>query len=141
MQRRQAREAVLQALFQVDVGKVAVDDAITYAVMFNELTGDAEEFCRSLFQGVIAKQTSIDQTIERLAVDWSLHRLGNVDRNVLRIALYELMYREDIPVGATINEAVEIAKAFGNNNSGRFINGILGQFTRDDDHGGAESER
>lgn len=123
----------MQALFQIDVGKAAVDDATDYVVVLNDLEGDSEEFCRSLVQGVMANRIGIDETIERLAVDWSLERLGNVDRNVLRMALFELMYRKDIPVGATINEAVEIAKSFGNTDSGRFINGILGQFVRDSD--------
>lgn len=123
----------MQALFQIDVGKAAVGDATDYVVVLNDLEGDSEEFCRSLVQGVMANRIGIDETIERLAVDWSLERLGNVDRNVLRMALFELMYRKDIPVGATINEAVEIAKSFGNTDSGRFINGILGQFVRDSD--------
>ncbi len=123
----------MQALFQIDVGKAAVDDATDYVVVLNDLEGDSEEFCRSLVQGVMANRIGIDETIERLAVDWSLERLGNVDRNVLRMALFELMYRKDIPVGATINEAVEIAKSFGNTDSGRFINGILCQFVRDSD--------
>lgn len=141
MQRRKAREAALQALFQIDVGKAPANDAVAYAVMFNDLSGDTEEFCRSLVAGVIANQAGIDELIGRLAVDWSLDRLANVDRNVLRMALFELMYRHDIPVGATINEAVEIAKSFGNPDSGRFINGILGQFTRDGNPRQADNER
>lgn len=141
MQRRKAREAALQALFQIDVGKAPADDAVAYAVMFNDLGGESEEFCRSLVSGVIANQVEIDKLIEGLAVDWSLDRLGNVERNVLRMALFELMYRHDIPVGATINEAVEIAKTFSNPDSGRFINGILGQFTRTNDSRQSDSER
>lgn len=141
MQRRKAREAALQALFQIDVGKALADDAIGYAIMFNDLSKDSEEFCRCLVTGVIANQAGIDEIIGRLAVDWSLDRLGNVDRNVLRTALFELMYLHDIPVGATINEAVEIAKTFGNSDSGRFINGILGEFTRGYNPGQSGSER
>ncbi|NLJ24067.1 MAG: transcription antitermination factor NusB [Firmicutes bacterium] len=139
--RRKAREAALQALFQIDVGKAIADQAVAYAIDLNDLDGETEEFCRSLVNGVMVHQDSIDESIERLAVDWSLSRLGNVDRNVLRMALFELMYRQDIPVGVTINEAVEVAKTFGTTDSGRFINGILGQFAREQRLGDTESER
>ena len=138
--RRKAREAALQALFQIDVGKAAAHEAVAYAINLNDLSGETEEFCRSLVDGVVANRDSIDATIERLAIDWSLSRLGNVDRNVLRMALFELVYRQDIPVGVTINEAVEVAKTFGNSESGRFINGILGRFAREN-LGEIEGER
>lgn len=139
--RRKAREAALQALFQIDVGKARADQAVAYAIDLNDLDRETEEFCRSLVDGVMVHQDSIDESIERLAIDWSLNRLGNVDRNVLRLALFELMYRQDIPVGVTINEAVEVAKTFGNTDSGRFINGILGQFVREHHPGDTEGER
>ncbi len=140
MQRRKAREAALQALFQVDVGKAAVDAAVTYAVSLNDLTEDTAEFCRSIVNGVMVNQGQIDEIISQLAVDWSLERLGNVDRNILRIALYELLHRSDIPEGVAINEAVEIAKDFSDADSARFVNGILGQFSRDRNHGVGDRE-
>lgn len=130
MKRRQAREAALQALFQVEVGRVAPDKAIAYVVENNELVPEVEEFCRSLVEGVLREKDKLDQVIAELAVDWSLERLGNVDRNVLRLGLYEIMFRDDIPTSVSINEAVEIAKRYGDSKSGRFINGILGQFVR-----------
>ncbi|NLA58518.1 MAG: transcription antitermination factor NusB [Firmicutes bacterium] len=131
MLRRKAREAALQALFQIDVGRSEVEDAVTYVVTLNDLNDAGEEFCRELVTGVLANLELIDRLIAEHAVDWNLKRLGNVERNLLRMALFELMYRRDIPVGVTINEAVEIAKTFANDDSGRFVNGILGRFVRE----------
>ncbi|NLY51694.1 MAG: transcription antitermination factor NusB [Firmicutes bacterium] len=131
MQRRKAREAALQALFQIDVGRAEVEDAVTYVVTLNDLNDAGEKFCRELVTGVLANLELIDKLIAEHTVDWDIKRLGNVERNLLRMALFELMYLQDIPVGVTINEAVEIAKTFANDDSGRFVNGILGRFARE----------
>ena len=131
MQRRKAREAALQALFQIDVGKAEVEDALTYVVALNDLNDAAESFCRGLVHGVLANLELIDELIAEHAVDWNIKRLGNVERNLLRMALFELLSLKDIPVGVSINEAVEIAKTFANDDSGRFVNGILGRFVRE----------
>ena len=90
-----------------------------------------EKFCRELVTGVLANLELIDKLIAEHTVDWDIKRLGNVERNLLRMALFELMYLQDIPVGVTINEAVEIAKTFANDDPGRFVNGILGRFARE----------
>ncbi|NMB23984.1 MAG: transcription antitermination factor NusB [Firmicutes bacterium] len=131
MQRRKARETALQALFQVDVGKIPADAAVMYAIAFNDLSEDTAVFSRSIVEGVTTYQEQIDEAISRWAVDWSLERLANVDRNILRIAFYELLFCPEIPEGVAISEAVEIAKDFGDDDSSRFVNGILGQFSRD----------
>ncbi len=131
MQRRKAREAALQALFQVDVGKIAVDEATMYAIILNDLSDDTAEFSRSIVEGVMNYNEQVDAAISRWAVDLTLERLANLDRNILRIAFYELLFCPDIPEGVAISEAVEMAKDFGDDDSGRFVNGILGQFSRD----------
>lgn len=140
MQRRKAREAALQALFQVDIGKGSVEAAVAYAIQINDLGDSAAAFCQDLVSGAIGHQGEIDATISNLAVDWSIDRLANVDRNILRIALYELMHRQDIPESVAISEAVEIAKEYGDDNSGRFVNGILGQFARNRKDDGDKSK-
>ncbi|NLY29336.1 MAG: transcription antitermination factor NusB [Firmicutes bacterium] len=131
MQRRKAREAALQALFQIDVGKAETEDAVAYVVTLNDLNDAGERFCRELVTGVLANLELIDGLIAEHSFDWDIRRLGNVERNILRMAIFELMHLEDVPVGVTINEAVEIAKTFANDDSGRFVNGILGRFVRE----------
>ncbi len=121
----------MQALFQVDVGRAEVENAVAYVVGLNDLNDAGERFCRELVIGVLNNLESIDKLIAEYALDWNLKRLGNVERNLLRMAFYELLYLKDIPVGVTINEAVEIAKTFANDDSGRFVNGILGRFVRE----------
>ncbi len=79
-----------------------------------------------LVQGVGANQARIDGLIARYAIDWTLERMPAIDRNLLRLAVYELLERRDVPLGAVISEAVELAKRFGGENSGRFVNGVLG---------------
>jgi N utilization substance protein B len=147
--RRVAREKALQFLFQHEVNPM--DDlsaeldafwAEQFRVMREErgekpLEPDepvpaptAEEaetrmFADSLIQGTISKLTEIDAELGRVMINWSLHRLAAVDRNVLRMAVYEFRYRDDIPPVVTINEAIDIARKFSTSDSGKFVNGIL----------------
>lgn len=121
MNRRTAREKALQAIFQIDVGKVNVDEA------YNHILGKHEQdsFLKQLIYGTIEHLETIDGIIIHHLENWTMERLANVDRNILRIAIYEMKYVKDIPFSVSINEAIEIAKRFGDENSGRFINGIL----------------
>jgi len=82
-------------------------------------------FARQLVDGVLEQQAEIDQKIENRSLNWKLHRMSTIDRNILRIAVYELLYLEDIPPKVSINEAIEIAKSYGDKNSPAFVNGIL----------------
>ena len=122
MQRRTAREKALQALFQMDVSKTDWNEAIT-----NVLDGkEQDEYLVQLVQGVYEQQTKIDELIGKFLVNWTLERLAIVDRNILRIGTYELLNRnEDVPPKVAINEAIEVAKKFGDENSGKFVNGVL----------------
>jgi len=121
MNRRTAREKALQILFQYDVGKIDLKDA------YRHVLGDEadDSFLKTIVFGTVEHMEEIDEIIKNHLEKWSFGRLANVDRTILRLAVYEMKYMDDIPENVTINEAVEIAKRFGDENSGRFINGVL----------------
>lgn len=121
MNRRASREKALQAMFQVDVGKTEPEMAYKHVLGKEHDDG----FYKQLFFGTVEKLQEIDQLITDHLENWSLDRLANVDRNLLRISVYEMKYQEDVPFTVSINEAVEIAKKFADEKSGRFINGVL----------------
>lgn len=121
MNRRTSREKALQAVFQVDVGKSDPENA--YRHVLGKDNDDV--FLKKLFFGTVEHLHELDQIITDHLENWSLDRLANVDRNLLRIAVYEMKYMEDVPYTVSINEAVEIAKRFGDEKSSRFINGVL----------------
>lgn len=125
--RRDAREWALQIVFSLDLNTRKELDRVFDDFFESNPTDDAtvRAFCESLVQGVVAERATIDEAIGRYAEHWSLKRMGVVDRNVLRIALYELMFRPEVPPAVVINEAIDIAKYFSNSESGRFVNGIL----------------
>lgn len=127
MSRRQARERALQVLFQVDM--VGADPAVVFAQMdeeFGKMT-DSEDFAGKLVCGVLDNLIFIDRVIAAVSKDWSLERMANVDRNIMRLALYEVFFCGDIPNNVSVNEAVDLGKLFGGDDSGKFINGILGK--------------
>lgn len=126
MGRRQAREKALQAMFQIDVGKSDPELALSYADGV-ELTNGDSDFARSLVFGALEHIEALDGVISRLSKDWQIDRMPNVDRNIMRLALFEMLHTQGIPPGASINEAVELAKKYGGDDSGKFINGILGK--------------
>lgn len=128
--RRTARERALQALYQLDMGSVATPvEALESAWSAGQDEGGrdpaAHEFAQALVSGVRQHLAEIDQLIEAHSHNWRLDRMSRVDRNVLRIGIYELKYRAEIPLKVTINEAVELGKTFGNEDSSAFINGLL----------------
>lgn len=125
---RRAREAALQVLFEVDL--VGHDVADVRERQFDQmlLTDAARVFADRLLTGVLARRESLDGQIAALAPTWPVAQLPRVDVNVLRLALYEMTEEPHTPIGAVINEAVELAKQYGSENSGKFINGVLGTF-------------
>ncbi|RDV82984.1 transcription antitermination factor NusB [Ammonifex thiophilus] len=127
MSRRRAREAALMVLFQVDVGGAVVEEALERTLAEWRLGNASREFATSLVLGTLAHRPQIDRVIEELSRGWRLERMNRVDRNVMRLALYELLFRQDIPPAVAINEAVELAKRYGGEESPRFVNGILGK--------------
>jgi N utilization substance protein B len=130
LSRRQARELAFQALFQIDLGRNTPDFALRYACSENDLTEKSREFLEDMVNGTARHAKEIDDLLTRFSEEWPLERMGGTDRNLLRMALYELIYREDIPVSVTVNEAVELAKHYGDEESGKFVNGILGNIIR-----------
>jgi len=133
MNRRRARERALQLLFQIDVGKMETEEAVANAVLAEGETA-VDAFTLELVRGTRQNLDKIDATIAQYATDWSIDRMANVDRNVLRLALYELLYREDIPNSVAINEAVELVKKYSTPESGKFVNGILGRVAENTPH-------
>ncbi|MEW6193339.1 MAG: transcription antitermination factor NusB [Bacillota bacterium] len=127
MGRRRARGAAFVVLFQVDVGRAEVEEALTYTVDNWKISGPDRDFVREVVSGVLQRQKEIDGIIRELSHDWRLERMNSADRNLMRVALYELLYRDDIPPNVAINEAVELAKRYGGEDSPRFVNGILGK--------------
>jgi transcription antitermination protein NusB len=122
MKRRMAREKALQALFQIDMSDIDPNEAIEHAL--EDVPSDP--YLEKLVFGVIEHQEEIDQLIKAQLEKWSLERLANVDRSVLRIAIFEMKYCSDeVPVNVILDEAIEIAKLYGDDQSSRFINGVL----------------
>jgi N utilization substance protein B len=132
---RQRRNA-LRILFEMDINKTDLEEVVRNRKMVGEV--EPTEFTLQLVKGVTEHRTSLDLMISRYAEGWDLERMPRVDRNILRIALYELFYVEDVPPGVAIDEAVDIAKEFSTKDSGKFINGVLGRVNRDSESGGIE---
>ena len=131
MKRRKAREYALQILFQLDIRKEK-PSATVLKHFWAEYDPDEEvkAFAEEIVKGTFKHFTKINELIHECAKNWSLDRMAVVDRNVLRMAVYEILYRMDIPTSVTINEAIEIAKKFGTDDSGSFVNGILDSVAR-----------
>jgi len=132
MKRRRAREYALQLLFQIDFKDRDVNSADFEDFWLDR--GESEEvkkFTEDLVRGTIKKLDEIDSRIEKTAENWILKRMAAVDRNILRFATYEILYRKDIPSAVTINEAIEIAKKFSSSEAAPFINGILDRLAKE----------
>lgn len=124
--RRQAREAALQAIYLADVSSLSPQEA--FDVVKGGLKGldaGSETFIKDLLEGTLRHRPELDGRIQAVAANWELGRMAAVDRNLLRMAAYELLHRGDAPVGVVTDEALEIAKRFSAAESFRFINGIL----------------
>jgi transcription antitermination protein NusB len=124
--RRKARQVALQALYEVDAVGHDPDNVVTQLILENGLTGEYAEFTRELVLGVIANREKIDGTIREFAPAWPLDQISLVDRNILRLAILEILLDNKVPVKVAINEAVELAKKFGGDHSSKFVNGVLG---------------
>jgi N utilization substance protein B len=122
MKRRLAREKALQALFQIDMS--GIEPAVALENVLEE-EEEADDFLRELVIGATANLQEIDKEIGKYLERWTIDRLAKVDLNILRIGAYEIMFNEKVPPNVVINEAVEIAKRFGDDQSGKFVNGIL----------------
>ena len=124
--RRLSRSLTLQALYEMDVGGHDPSAVLERLLAEADAGPEVAEFARSLLQGVLASRPEIDRVIEKTAPAWPTEQLAPIDRNILRIAIREFLVDNLTPVGAAINEAVELAKKYGSESSARFINGVLG---------------
>jgi len=131
VKRRAARELALKVLFARDLGKGEPYSLLDHLVEEENAGERAKSFCRRLIEGVITNQESIDNTIQKYAIEWDVSRIAAVDRNIMRMALFELLYLPEIPKAVAVNEAVELAKIYGTEDSARFINGILGNVIKE----------
>ena len=123
--RRHARELAMQALFSMDMGCGFSQQMLADYCQCFPPNKRVYPFFERLTDGVLKSKADIDQVIERYSSNWKVQRMACVDRNILRIAIFELLYCADIPAKVSINEAIDIAKKFGSSESGAFINGIL----------------
>lgn len=132
MSRRKAREVALQVLFQLDFNTANKDDALTAVIAeAGDLSSSVKEYARALVEGTQSMREDIDQIISKISSEWKVGRMAGVDRNIVRIAIYEMQLANDkISPNVAINEAVELAKKFGSEDSGRFVNGILGTLAK-----------
>jgi len=125
-QRRRSRTAALQSLFAADVRGIWNDPQLQWLDEDDELPDSTIGFAQKLLSGVSKNRSGLDNVITRYAPAWPVSQLSVIDRNILRIALFELIYTPGTPRKTAINEAVELAKIFGSESSARFINGVLG---------------
>lgn len=131
MGRRLAREKAMQVLFQIDVGRIEPEVALQNVLKEAKMSSEDEQFARELVFGVLKHLDTLNQYIREYAINWDLHRMANVDRTLLRIATYEMLFlSEHIPPTVSINEAVELAKKFSTTEGSKFINGILDQIKK-----------
>ena len=124
--RRKARTVALQVLFEVDSSGHGAEEVIARTLQESDLPGQTADFARGLVAGVIENKQTIDEKIRHFAPLFPLEQLAIVDRNILRLAIYEISFNKEVPVKAAVNEAVELAKSFGGDSSPKFINGVLG---------------
>ena len=129
--RRRAREAAIQFHFWRDLHHGEGPERIEDFWEFCPVKLNVREFAQPLIEGMISHLPEIDERIKRYAENYNLNRISAVDRNVLRLAIYEMLYRDDIPPVVSINEAIELAKTFGGADSGKFVNGILDRVRKD----------
>lgn len=126
MKRRKARELALQTLFQMDLSEANASDALQHVL--EEAEEKEDLFLESIVSNFVEHKEEIDNKLSSNIESWTIDRLGNVDRNILRIALVEINFLEDVPKSVTINEAIEIAKIYGDDDSSKFINAVLSKF-------------
>jgi N utilization substance protein B len=126
LERSRARRQALQMLYQRDITGESVGRILGQRTYSCE-DGEPDEFCRELVAGVETYLPQIDETIGEVSENWSVSRMPLVDRNILRLATYEIAYEGDVPTSVAINEAVELAKVYGGEDSSKFVNGVLGK--------------
>ena len=123
--RRKARESTLQILFQLEFNDSQPKKTLDQYWKYRRASKDVKEYIHSLVEGILSHQEEIDKIIQSVSEHWRISRMAVVDRNIIRIAVYELLYEENIDAAVIINEAIEIAKKYSNEKSATFVNGLL----------------
>ncbi|WP_413362606.1 transcription antitermination factor NusB [Lysinibacillus sp. 3P01SB] len=126
MKRHDARAKALQVLFQLDSTELPIEEAIEHVL--EEQKTDA--FLEQLVRGTIEHKERIDAALEEKLENWTLNRLPKIERTVLRLSVYELLYMQDAPQRVVLNEAIELSKVYGDEKSSKFVNGVLSKFTQ-----------
>jgi N utilization substance protein B len=116
----------LQALFEIDLAGHDPSAVLDHRLEERELPSEGQGFVRRLVDGVVAHRSEIDLIVQQIAPEWPIDQMATIDRNILRLAVYEIIIDHETPLKVAINEAVELAKAFGSDSSPRFVNGALG---------------
>ncbi|KGR78393.1 transcription antitermination factor NusB [Ureibacillus manganicus] len=126
MKRHEARSKAMQVLFQLDNTELelTIDEAISHVLNEDE----SDSFFEKLVRGTFTKKQEIDAALEQKLENWSLYRLPKIERTVLRLAVYELLYMEETPNNVVLNEAIELCKTYGDEKSSKFVNGVLSKF-------------
>jgi N utilization substance protein B len=125
-QRHQARVRALEALFEADFGARSIDEIMDRRLVEEPVPPRVAAYAEELVRGAWERRGEYDEMIARLAPTWPIEQMARIDRNILRLAMYEMLHSPQVPMRAAINEAVELAKEFGSEASRRFINGVLG---------------
>jgi len=128
--RRKSREYALQGLYIYESGNSSLDDIIKFEWVDNEIPVEIRDFSLTLIKGTVDNIDLIDNLVKKYSKNWSFERISTVDKSILRISIYELLFLKDIPSVVTINESIELGKIYGGETSGQYINGILDAINR-----------
>lgn len=128
--RRKARILAFQTIYSWDINRESLEELLRFSWKKEEINGDVADFARLLVAGAVQSIEIIDEAIKKNIRNWEFERLAKVDLAILRIAVFEILFQEDVPSGVSINEAIEIAKSFGADDSYKFINGVLDNIRR-----------
>ena len=127
--RRKARVLALQALYEIDSTEHEGEEVVNRLLAREDLSEGNSAFVHELVSGVIQNKEKIDENIQSLATAWPIAQLPIIDRNILRLAVFEILFDNKVPVKVAINEAIELSKTFGSDHSSKFVNGVLGSFS------------
>ncbi len=131
MTRRKAREIIFQLLFQIDISKIEAEEAISNMLEYGKMNDEELLFIKERVFGTFLNLKEIDKKISAYLKGWTLNRLAIVDRSILRLSTYELLFVDDVSINVILNEAVELAKKFGTEESPKFINGVLASIVKE----------
>ena len=127
--RRKARATALQALYEIDSVTRNSSEVVERLLADSNLSEEYGSFVRELVEGVVQHKDEIDGSIQKYAPTWPLDQIAIIDRNILRLAIFEILFDNKVPVKVAVSEAVELAKSYGSDNSGKFVNGVLGSIS------------